>query len=168
MSRHTQAALARLHAVAEPLAASDDQAIGDAAADVLMATDIMAALQAMVGLTLAVEAREAAVTALARARVDDAKAVHERVRTALHETLEESGAMKVRAGFHTASVGAASAGVVVTDEAALPETYIRVKREPNKDAIRRALLAGEAVPGALLGNAKSRLTISASKKEAAL
>ena len=43
-------------------------------------------------------------------------------------------------------------GCVVTDETLLPEEFMRVKREPDKAAIRKALQDGQSVPGAQLGN----------------
>ena len=59
----------------------------------------------------------------------------------------------------TISVNAGRQKVLVTDENALPNAYVRIKREPNKLAILEALEQGELVPGATLSNRTSTLTI---------
>jgi hypothetical protein len=59
----------------------------------------------------------------------------------------------------TASVRRVPPGVVVTDEAALPDDYCRITRAPDKTKLRDALGRGEAIPGATLGNGSDTLTI---------
>jgi hypothetical protein len=59
----------------------------------------------------------------------------------------------------TASVGWSRRAVVVTDEAALPDAYVRVTRAPDKTAIGKALTEGNEVPGATLGNGHRVLTV---------
>lgn len=49
--------------------------------------------------------------------------------------------------------------VIITDEAEVPESYCRIKREPAKDIIREALEAGEYVPGAALSNGETTLRV---------
>lgn len=49
--------------------------------------------------------------------------------------------------------------VVITDEAALPDIFVRVKREPDKKAIADAIHRGEIVAGAEIGNGHSALMI---------
>ena len=43
-----------------------------------------------------------------------------------------------------------SEGVVITDEALVPDHYYRIKREPDKAGIKKGLKAGEEIPGAAL------------------
>lgn len=59
----------------------------------------------------------------------------------------------------TLSVRAGVPKVIITDEAALPDTYLRTKTEPNKSGIKSALESGKTVPGAVLSNAEPALTI---------
>jgi hypothetical protein len=59
----------------------------------------------------------------------------------------------------TITVNAGRQKVIVSDEQALPDAFVRVKREPNKIAILEALELGETVPGAALSNRQSQLTI---------
>lgn len=48
---------------------------------------------------------------------------------------------------------------IITDEYAIPQDYIRTKSEPNKSAIRDAMLNGTIVPGAELSNSEPYLMI---------
>jgi hypothetical protein len=49
--------------------------------------------------------------------------------------------------------------VIITDEAALPENFVRVKREPDKVAIKKALNEGQQVAGATLSNGSETLQL---------
>jgi hypothetical protein len=49
--------------------------------------------------------------------------------------------------------------VEVTDEAALPDQYVRIVRSPDKTAIKADLVAGKNVPGATLGNGSVTLSV---------
>jgi hypothetical protein len=64
----------------------------------------------------------------------------------------EAGLKKIEADDMTLTTGLGPASVVITDEAMLPESFWRVKREPNKVAIGEALKGGVTVPGAGRGN----------------
>lgn len=66
---------------------------------------------------------------------------------------------KIEQPDFTAGISAGTAGVVITDETVLPEAFVRTKREPDKATIAAALKAGDAVPGAELGNGPPRLTV---------
>lgn len=57
------------------------------------------------------------------------------------------------------SLGKSPAKVIITDEGAIPDEFVRVKREPNKTAIKEALVGGKDVPGATLSNGGTSLTI---------
>ena len=57
------------------------------------------------------------------------------------------------------SLGKSPAKVIITDESAIPDEFVRVKREPNKTAIKEALVGGQDVPGATLSNGGTSLTI---------
>lgn len=81
------------------------------------------------------------------------------MRTAALNAMLESGLTKLAAPDISLSVGTAKPKVVITDESLIPPDYTRVKVEPNKVAIGEALKAGNDVPGAMLGNAGSFLTV---------
>lgn len=66
---------------------------------------------------------------------------------------------KHKTGEFTVTLANGLPRVVITDEAALPEEYIRIKREPDKDAIREDLAEGVVIPGAELSNGPPRLIV---------
>jgi len=59
-----------------------------------------------------------------------------------------------------ASIRSVPPKVEITDEAALPETFVKIVRSPDKTAIKDALKRGEQVPGAVLGNGSTTLAIT--------
>ena len=59
----------------------------------------------------------------------------------------------------TISVRNGTRFVVITDETKIPEEFIRVRREPNKSAIKEAIDQGKFVEGAELSNGAPGLTI---------
>jgi hypothetical protein len=59
----------------------------------------------------------------------------------------------------TAGVSAGTVAVVITDETALPDEFMRVEKSPNKTAIGAALKGGATVPGAELSNGLPRLSV---------
>ena len=61
--------------------------------------------------------------------------------------------------YATLSIRTGQPKVIITDEAALPESCMRVKREPNKLVIRDRLEHGIAVPGAQMSNAEPVLNV---------
>lgn len=82
------------------------------------------------------------------------------MRLACLHAIQECGLKTpLRAPDFTVSVGAVKPRVIVKDEALLPAHLCRVKREPDKVAIGKALAAGQVVPGAELGNAMPSLSI---------
>lgn len=61
----------------------------------------------------------------------------------------------------TISITAKPQSVMIVDEGALPDAFLRIKKEPDKKAISDALKAGEGVPGASLSNGGETLIIRA-------
>lgn len=144
-------AFARLEAALAPLLT--DQAIPHAlrkqAAMASEAGDFFTVAQGIVPLILDTEDAAKNLTSIAKG-----------LRQVLAEVLSETGAPGVRTEFHTASVTRTRAAVVVTDEAAIPPHLMRTPPPaPDKAAIFQLLSKGEAVPGAVLGNAPPALTI---------
>jgi len=71
--------------------------------------------------------------------------------------LEDAQMKKFVGTEKTVSVAQKPASVMIVDESQLPEQYLRVKKEPNKVAIREALEHNENVPGAQLSNGGTTL-----------
>jgi hypothetical protein len=66
---------------------------------------------------------------------------------------------KIELAQATLSIRAGQRKVIITDEAALPVDCIRIKREPDKIAIKEHLARGDQVPGAELSNAEPSLSV---------
>lgn len=106
---------------------------------------------------------------IAKATADRAKELAERKARAdrRKETLRQVGFMMMEAAGldrldfpeFTASIRAGTPHVVVTDETALSDAYIRTTRSPDKTAIGAALKAGETVEGAVLSNPAPSLAV---------
>jgi hypothetical protein len=83
------------------------------------------------------------------------------IRKYLMQLMEAAGLKKVERPAATVSIAAGRPKVVVTEPDLLPDYYCRIKREPNKDAIGKALKEGvERIPGATLSNPEPVLRIS--------
>jgi hypothetical protein len=81
------------------------------------------------------------------------------LRGAAFAVLDALGLPKRELPDLTASIRAGQPAVVITDETALPEVFVRVKREPDKTLIGAALRAGREVPGAVMNNSMPTLTV---------
>ena len=66
---------------------------------------------------------------------------------------------KVELPQATLSIRAGQPKVIVTNEDALPPSCIRIKREPDKIALKEHLMRGEHVPGAEMSNAEPVLSL---------
>jgi hypothetical protein len=78
----------------------------------------------------------------------------------VHALMESVEMGKLEQPDFTASIRSVPPKVEITDEAALPDSYVRVVRSPDKTAIKDALKRGEPVPGAVLGNGSTTLTVT--------
>jgi hypothetical protein len=106
--------------------------------------------------------REAAKAMLSRADRIEKRA--ESIRAYLLFNMQAAGVTKVESTWFTLSVRKNPPSVVIDDEAALPEQFIMQPPppapRPDRDAIKRAIKAGEDVPGARLTQTE-RLEIKA-------
>lgn len=80
-------------------------------------------------------------------------------RQAIHAAMEALALSKIDLPDITASIKAGPSSVRVSDETALPDQYVRTKREPDKVKLRAALELGEIIPGASLNNSPPVLMI---------
>jgi hypothetical protein len=87
------------------------------------------------------------------------KRQREEYRGALYGILDVLGVTKWKHAEFSVSLSEGKPGVVITDEAALSEEFVRISRVPNKTAIANALHVGRIIPGAELRNILPTLTI---------
>lgn len=83
------------------------------------------------------------------------------MRALLLRLLKASDLNKVSLPEATVSIGKGRAGVEIVDESLLPDNVVKLKREPDKTAIKAALDAGEDVPGAVLREGQPSVTVRA-------
>jgi Arc/MetJ-type ribon-helix-helix transcriptional regulator len=94
-----------------------------------------------------------------RERHDRFESRSEKLREALRDLLCRANMRKLVLPECTLSLSAKPQSVVIADESALPEQFIRIKKEPDKAAIKEALKRGEQITGAALSNGGETLTI---------
>lgn len=80
-------------------------------------------------------------------------------RSFIQRIMEAAEVSKVPLPEATLSLRPSPARVVISDETALPAAYLRTRTEPNKAAIKDALLADTEVPGAFLSNGEPSLSV---------
>ena len=83
----------------------------------------------------------------------------EALRGAAFAALDALGIKRRELPDLTASIAVGRPTVVVEDDAALPDQFNRVRREPDKTALMQALKSGEQVPGATLSNGTPSLQV---------
>lgn len=83
----------------------------------------------------------------------------ETARRVIGDLLRQANVRKVELPECTLSLGHTPPSVRIVDETKLPDAFVRIKREPDKAAIKEALKKGEAVEGAELSNGGESLTI---------
>lgn len=94
-----------------------------------------------------------------KARIDRFNRRDEALRRLMFGLLQATGLRKLELPEATLSIRAGVPKTIVTDETAIPETFIRIKRELDIASIKVALKDGIPVPGATLSNAEETLTI---------
>ena len=73
--------------------------------------------------------------------------------------LDAAGMTRWKSAEFTVSLTPGRAGVVITDAAAVPDDFVRIRREPDKTAIGAALASGADIPGATMANGMPQLRI---------
>lgn len=143
-----------------PELADDSQALADTLDGEAEAKDIIAKLIRESRVDFAMVDGLSEIIGENRERRDRVERRALRQRQAAQELLEAIGERKIERPDFTASIGASRASVRITDEAALPDELCRIEttRTPDKAAIQSALANGP-VPGAVLSNGGTQLTI---------
>jgi hypothetical protein len=94
-----------------------------------------------------------------RARAARFERREQAIRDLMFRMLELAHLKKLEMPEATVSVRVGVPKVIVTDEAALPDEFCRIKREPDKGKIKAALAELKPVPGATLSNAEDTIAI---------
>ena len=81
------------------------------------------------------------------------------IRGTLFAMMDALGETKFEAAHGTISIRTGQPAVIITDEDALADRFVTVKRVPNKTEIDTALKDGEVVDGAMLTNSLPTLSI---------
>lgn len=84
---------------------------------------------------------------------------HEEYRSLIFAALQAAEQTKWKSAEFTVSITPGRPGVVITDPAAIPDQFVRVRREPDKTAIGAAIASGATVPGAEQRNGLPTLTV---------
>lgn len=100
-------------------------------------------------------------------RINDLRARKERhdsrleaYRALIFAALDAAGQRAWKSPEFTVSITPGRAGVVITDPAAIPDDFVRIKREPDKTAIGAAIASGAQIPGAEMQNSMPSLRIT--------
>lgn len=80
-------------------------------------------------------------------------------RSLMHRLMEWSGLKSVALPEAKISVINSPEKVIVTDESAIPDDFMRISKEPNKAAIKSALKSGSIIPGATLSNGGTTISV---------
>ena len=130
---------------------SEDLELSDAVGDTLEALDeaIQDKAEAVASFIFSLQADSAALKQeeqrlAERRRLNDAKV--ERMKTYLADMLEDADIDRIKGLKYTIGFRR-SEKVQVSDVDALPERFLRIKREPNLTALKEALKAGQAFEG---------------------
>jgi hypothetical protein len=83
------------------------------------------------------------------------------LRRGIRQVMETANLKRAELASATVSIAAGRPKVVITDESQLADYFMRVKKEPDKEKIRLAIVEdGIVVPGATLSNSEQVLRIS--------
>ncbi len=83
----------------------------------------------------------------------------EAMRSLAFKLMDAAGVRKLELPIATLSIRAGQPRVIITDEAALPDYCMRIKREPDKLVIKDRLQRGDDIPGAELSNSEPTLAV---------
>lgn len=81
------------------------------------------------------------------------------LRAAVLQAMQDAGLPSIKAPDMTVSVGRGKPKIIAVDEALIPDDLCRIRREPNKTEIAKALADGREVPGVTFGNPVPFLTV---------
>ena len=151
---------------ADPNIEMDEQAIRtalDADPSVVQPDELLRRIVAAIVFAEAREAESKTIAASMAARQQRYAQRSSWLRELLFDVMAALERRSFLAPLATVSIHPGKASVVITDEQALPEAYIRTKREPDRAALLRGLNAGKQIPGAVLSNPMPSVALIKSK-----
>lgn len=140
---------------ADPNIEMDEQAIKtalDADPSVVQPDELLRRIVAAIVFSEAREAESKTIAASMTARQQRYGLRSSWLRELLFDVMAALERRSFAAPLAMVSIRAGKASVVITDEQALPDAYIRTKREPDRVALLADLMQGEIIPGAVLSN----------------
>lgn len=94
-----------------------------------------------------------------RARRERFERRAESIRGLIFSVMQAAELKKFPLPMATLTVSNGQQRVIITDETAIPERFMKIEQTPRKNDIKSAIAQGETVPGATLSNAEPVLTI---------
>jgi len=82
-----------------------------------------------------------------------------KLRQSIFNLMTDAGLTKIERPRGTVSIAQGRPKVIITDENALPDDFVRIKKEPDKKRIETYLKTGQNVPGAMFSNIEPYLRI---------
>lgn len=80
-------------------------------------------------------------------------------RSLMHRLMDFAGIRSASLTEAKISVVNSPEKVIITDESAIPDAFMRITKEPNKAAIKTALKSGSIISGATLSNGGSTISV---------
>lgn len=80
-------------------------------------------------------------------------------RSLMHRLLTVTGIQSVALAEAKVSIMKSPDKVIITDENAVPDAFMKITKEPNKTAIKNAIKTGTYVPGAALSNGGTTISV---------
>lgn len=104
---------------------------------------------------------EAAASRIGKIRERQTRLTHRAqfYRSLMHRMLTVTGIQSVALAEAKVSIMKSPDKVIITDESAVPDAFMKITKEPNKTAIKNAIKTGTYVPGAALSNGGSTISV---------
>ena len=145
--------------LAHPELEEDEQLRADMIEGVTDTFEFLAAIVRKIGATQAI----AAGTAEYIGQLQERKARLERreyvLRQLIHKVMDAGHLTKAELPEATLSIRNGVPKVVIVNEHEIPDQYMRIRKEPDKTAIKNAMKYGNYIPGAAISNAEPTLQI---------
>lgn len=104
---------------------------------------------------------EAAAARIGKLRERQTRLTHRMnfYRSLMHRLLTVTGIQSVALAEAKVSIMKSPEKVIITDESAVPDAFMKITKEPNKAAIKNAIKSGTYVPGAALSNGGTSIAV---------
>lgn len=104
---------------------------------------------------------DAAAARIAKLRERQTRLTHRAqfYRSLMHRLLTVTGIQSVALAEAKVSIMKSPDKVIITDESAVPDAFMKITKEPNKTAIKNAIKSGTYVPGAALSNGGTTISV---------